>query len=183
MPRFLSNQKTPSNRKTFFQNYYDHLQFIRRDFFKDDKLKITRQNVEDVTKHILDAKRISCFDGLRDKYDYCDEIMGATIVPILGAVIFLGGVINAIWEGLQLLATQCGFIPFDTRDHSENAIVSLMAAGSTLVIAAATFIKSLISVFTRPLVTFVSGWQPQNVDRFYRADSLEAQGNQFMASF
>lgn len=117
--------------------------------------------------------RLSIFEALRDGYDYFDEVVGATAIPALAGLACLGLAASAIWEGIQELAIKIGLQNNDHDKHLEKAAANLLLAGTAFVISIASFIKSAISLFTRPIVTSINGYKPQNINRFTIEDSIE----------
>ncbi|RUR13058.1 hypothetical protein [Legionella sp. km772] len=196
MPNFFSkrtfkNQPKPDPKKNFFQNYDDHLNSLFVKLYKTfpinnweelQHLAISRpysllgQVSNEAIKHLY------LFDALYDGYDYFDEVVGATALPALAGLASLGLTAAAIWEAIQALAIKFGFQQCDQEKHLDKATANLLLAGTAFVLSVASYIKSMISLFTRPLVTLINGFKPQNVDRFTIDDSKEDDLTAFLRS-
>lgn len=157
MSKFFAT-KTPNKKKNFFQNYYDHVSYLKvelEDLYK--KLHKTDNAFKLLFNEGL--KRLSVFDALRDGHDYFDEVLGATVMPIMAAGASLALLGLAIWEFVQ------------SNSKSDSAALSLLvAAGAALLFSAAVFVKSAISLITRPIVTAIQGFKKPDGDRFYNED-------------
>ncbi|KTD34368.1 hypothetical protein Lmor_1765 [Legionella moravica] len=172
--KIFVNQKTPDPKKNFFENYSDHLDFMIIHFQqKFNKLK----NINDLDvalDYIGDEaiKRLKMFDPLRDGHDYFDEVVGATGLPALGIIASIASLGTAIWESAQALAIEMGIKRNDREDHLDIAAGYLILSAAAIIIAIASFVKSAISLITRPLVTALSGYAEQDEDRFHNEDAL-----------
>lgn len=181
--RTFKNHKKPDPRKNFFQNYDDHINsiigqlaqaFPIRDF--SDLQKIAIKNPTDLLNQACNEtlKHLYLFDALRDGYDYCDELVGATALPALVGLASLGLAASAIWECMQALAIKLSLQRQDHDKHLDKAAANLLLAGTAFVFSVVSFMKSVISLFTRPLVTLINkGFKPQDVNRFTIDDSKE----------
>lgn len=205
MPNFFTNFKKGLNKvmkdtgvtnarnkpdpdKNFFQNYSDHLDWLELRLRKDvNKLYPAIPDMSELSSAcfftLIDAKHLLMFDALRDGYDYMDEVLGATVVPLACAAASLGCLGLAIWEGAQEFAIKTGMKKDDFDNHDEKAVNYLAAAGGALAVAMSSLIKSLISLVTRPVITMIQGWKPQDTTRFYNEDSLENSAKIFADSF
>lgn len=165
-PRVLPNQKVPHPNKNFFQNYGDHLNYLAHDGKeKFDQFWASERKLRFLVNEV--AARLNVFDALRDGYDYFDEVLGATVVPLLCNTASMGFAALALWEGAHALAITVGFVNRDNDNHAGKAMAYLLASVAAHVIAVASLIKSVISLVTRPLVTAIQGYKPQDKDRFY----------------
>lgn len=173
--RILPNQKKPSNDKNFFQNYVDHLGYLALEIQKLSNAMpetFDERQFNQLCKEALG--RLNMFDALRDGHDYCDEIVGATVMPLAALSYSLQFSAVAIWEGSISLLSRYGIMDKDGKDHAHIALEGLVCAALALAFAVASFIKSAISLVSRPLVTAVQGFKPQDVDRFYDKTSVTA---------
>ena len=174
-------QKKPDPNKTFFQNYSDHLDFLAYDFktrlFTHIKLETDNPDLGDFLyfgiSDMLNLKHVLMFDALRDGHDYLDEI---TIPPILAAASFSLFALSLV-EGMKNLAIHAGWSRDDGQQHGKTAGNALLVATVLLGASFIGFLKSAISLLTRPVCTLISGWKEQNVERFYNEDSLECKVN------
>ncbi|WP_133128090.1 hypothetical protein [Legionella nagasakiensis] len=181
---FSAKQKKPNDKKNFFQNYNDHLQYLQVDLAEKLLAKHPRGShdlLAALMDEILSLKHLTMFDGLRDGYDYFDEVMGASVVPLLGVGAMVGSVGLAIWEGIQALAIKMNLQENDYGQHGDKALTCLVVAGASLVLSAAIFLKSVIGLVTRPIVTAIQGWKPQDEERFYNEDSWESTATKEIA--
>lgn len=178
----FKNQRKPDPKKNFFQNYDDHLSSLFVKLYES----LPINDFEDLQNTMLNTpseflgqvsneavKHLYLFDALRDGYDYFDEVVGATAIPLLTGLASLGLATAAIWEGMQALAIKLGLQQPDHERHLDKAAANILLAGVALVLSVATFMKSLISLVTRPLVTLIQGFKPQDVHRFTIDDSKE----------
>ena len=160
--------KKPNPQKNFFENYISHAIFIighlDQDYHFSDigcSMREFSNNLNTSCQNLWNIKHLLIFDPLRDGYDYTDEILGATAVSAL----FL--LVSQLSIGMAL-AQLCG-----GKDKTKTSLNFLLTACNTLAISCISFIKSLISLVSRPIVTAISGWKPQNINRFYTNNSLE----------
>jgi len=181
MPAF-KNHKKPAHYKNFFQNYDDHINSV------ESKLKVkypmmndidsaqtlisalSKVTMESLSKEVL--SHLYIFDALRDGHDYFDEVMGATVVPFAAGLASLGLAALAMWEAAQALAIKVGMKKDDHQSHGSTAVDFILLAAAAAVISAAIFIKSAISLVTRPIVTLVNGAKPQDENRFANEDGF-----------
>lgn len=177
--KVTNKQRKPDPKKNFFENYSDHLDMLEINFQKGLKSLDYRSNFSDLMYtgffSLLDPKHLLILDALRDGHDYMDEFLGTTVVPIISLLASVASLGLAIYEGAQKLTIATGLQKDDHEDHGYHAVNYLAASGAALAVAVASFIKSLISLVSRPIVTMVQGWKPQDVNRFYNDSSLEAE--------
>ncbi len=180
--RTFKDHKKPDSKKNFFQNYDDHLNSLSQelaktfpiaDFSQLHSIAIDHPNalLNKVCNETL--KHLYLFDALRDGYDYCDEVVGATAIPALAVLASVGLAAAALWEGIQALAIKMGLKKRDHHNHLEAAAANILLAGTAFVLSIVSFMKSVISLFTRPLVTLINGFKPQDINRFSIDDSIE----------
>lgn len=176
--QITSYDKTPNPEKGFLQNYDDHLNYLLKGFSERfEKLGKGRKSLlefldEEISLHMHITER------LRDGYDLFDEVVGATVVPTLAGLTALTTAALAIFEGAQDLAIHMQWMKpkdktqvcsdFDTSDYLSFAAISLT-------IAVVSFAKSVLSLIARPINTAINGWEKQNKDRFYVADSAKSE--------
>lgn len=181
--------KKPDSEQNPAENYVDHAHFLlikslqKFDVLKDKYTTLekngTEANFNDLLKFIKqEAKQhLTVCEKLRDGHDYFDEVVGATAIPALGMIASVAALGMAIWEGAQALAIHAGFkegTEADKSKHLESAGTMLLASAAAFVGAVASFLKSAISLVTRPVVTAIEGFAPQDKDRFYDKDSIAA---------
>lgn len=169
------NPAKPKRHKSFFENYKDHVYHL----YDNGRKKIDENSKQDKRKgvemlsvyletavdELLTLKRLTMFDALRDGYDYFDEVVGATAVPLISVGLAVGSLALSLHQfglaWINLLDDDA-----DDEPHLEASFWALMGVGISLLIGAASFIKSITSLITRPLVTAISGWKPQDEARF-----------------
>ena len=174
--RVFASQATPNPDKNFFQNYYSHvkqlginLEETTKGFFKSEDM------LEFLINEILG--HMNMLDALRDGYDYADEVAGATVVEWLGSALTFGLVAAAVWQGAHMLAINTGLVEDDGEYHGTSAVLLLLAAAAVFAITAAIFAKSVISLVSRPIITLINDFKPQDVNRFYEQDIADRNEN------
>ncbi|CAM4470392.1 MAG: hypothetical protein LEGION0403_FIIPPAGN_00297 [Legionella sp.] len=169
MPGFF---KRPDPEKNFFSNYIDHLHaLILHGGALWEEAKGLRTSVEQqnfIEKVFGDRNLI--LQPLRDGHDYMDEIMGATVLPTVALMTAAGALVTAVWEGAQALAIHWGLARNDHTDHARNALLFVLGAAAALTISVLSFIKSWISLVSRPIATIEQGFAKQDAPRFYNED-------------
>ncbi|MCP0914831.1 hypothetical protein NKV53_10890 [Legionella sp. 27cVA30] len=178
MRNACAKQQCPDKNKNFFQNYADHLKFLSLEFQEKINALFEQENLEQVFKMLANETlaRISVFDKIRDGYDYFDEVLGATVVPVFALGAFAAGIGIAIWQGILALGYTLGTNPANDETLGQNAAVALIIAGASILFGLITCIKSMLSLVTRPLVTLCSqSWGEQDKARFYNEEACEVQ--------
>jgi hypothetical protein len=172
MPVLFKKEK-PSPKKNFFQNYSDHLDFLQDKFYKKFDELMHKGNLDEAFNYISNEalERLSIFERLRDGHDYCDEFVGATAIPVLGIIASFALLGKSLYESVETLAIKIGFSTDDHQNHLRSAGFYLMLSGISFVLSIASFLKSAISMVTRPIVTGLQGWAKQDEPRFLREDS------------
>ncbi|KTD77181.1 hypothetical protein [Legionella waltersii] len=172
MPSFF---KKPSSDKNFFQNYSDHIDALEIKFIKKFNELKKPKNRGKIFDILADEAlgRINIFEPLRDGHDYCDEFVGATALPALGLIASLAFAGKALFEAGEALFIKVGFSQKDGEDHLSKAGFALALSAISFALSIASFIKSAISLVTRPIATLFSGYAPQKEDRFYRNDGVD----------
>ena len=164
--RILPGQKTPDPRKSFFENYYNHLhQLGLKSEITAQKFARSNNKLEFAIKEAL--AHMTIFDALYDGYDYFDVVGQATIVKYLGSAATIGLLALAAIEGAHMLAIKTGYARHDEDNHQNLAILCLLAAATVFAITAIIYVNAVISLVSRPIVTLIHGWKPANEDRFY----------------
>ena len=176
-----SRQCTPHPNKSFLQNYDDHVKL----FLKDDMVSLTKDYTDPYKDKYAILRReiiarFGLFDSLCDHYDYFDEVIGATVIPCLSLFVVEITAIFAIIEGIYALAIRMRACRDDHADHVDAMINALITSGLALIFAASYFLKSVVSLCTRPLVTTIKGFKPQDKFRFYDEDSMENNPNRYI---
>lgn len=174
MPHFFANTNKPDSKKNFFQNYADHLDFLHIKFKKKYEQFMDTETIEEKLSILGNEalERLKVFEQLRDGHDYFDEVVGATAIPLIGAIASVCSLAIAIWDAAQLLAIKAGFVEDDGINHADNALNHLLLSATALALSVASFVKSAISMITRPVVTAIRGFAEQDEDRFYHKDSV-----------
>ncbi|MFT4060169.1 MAG: hypothetical protein QM652_11550 [Legionella sp.] len=172
---FFKNKPDP--KKSFFQNYYDHLKHLEKELTKlwETEPKTINLIVDEA------LKRMSLFERLRDRYDYMDEVVGATALPLMGMIASGGLLLASIWEGTQALAVHLNMVADHNDDHGYTAAALFVFSVGLAIASAATFLKSAISLVTRPVITALEGFAPQDKARF-EGDSFVARAESFLES-
>ncbi len=157
--QFRGQRANPKN--NFFQNYSEHLNALDNKLFKEyNKIKTPDDFASTILSHA------TVFEPLRDTHDYADDIFGATVLPILAAALSLAAIANTFYEGAQVLLMKAGLMTGDADEHSQLAINSFMVSATSLAVAVASLIKSVVSLFARPIATMVCGYKDQDEVRF-----------------
>ncbi|MCL9685480.1 hypothetical protein [Legionella maioricensis] len=173
MPRFFPGHKKPDRNKNFFQNYSDHLNYLQDKYaeaWEEFKNQATfDQKLDFIGEQALE--RLNLFEKLRDGHDYFDEVVGATALPALGLVISIATLGMALWEGIQALVIRTGIARGSIQEHQEGAKQDLLVSGVAFLGAIASFLKSAVSLITRPVITAIRGFEEQNIDRFITDDT------------
>ncbi|MCC5013649.1 MULTISPECIES: hypothetical protein [unclassified Legionella] len=179
--KVVSSQKTPDAKKNFLQNYSDHLDQLEIDAKKIWEKTKNKGSFEEAFNFIKDeaTKRMNFLEGFRDRYDFADEVVGATAIPALGMVASVAALGYAIWEGAQALAIHAGFAKDDGKEHGENAAIGLMVSAASFVGAVASFLKSAVSLITRSVATAINGYGESKETRFHNEDSVLGTGSAF----
>ncbi|KTD14531.1 hypothetical protein Lgra_0562 [Legionella gratiana] len=175
MPKLFKESKKPDPKKNFFQNYSDHLDYLQHEFeefwIKLEKTKKLEERLNLMSNEAL--KRLNIFERLRDGHDYMDEVVGATALPALGMIVSIGSFAAAVWEGAQALAIHVGLTKKDGEDHKENAANFLLLSAASFALSVASFLKSAISLISRPIITAFYGYAKQDIVRFHNDESIE----------
>ena len=170
-PTILPSHKKPSSKKNMFQNYFDHLCHLAvvgaKLYEKQVPLNVPGK-LDLLIKEV--ASRFNIFDSLRDGHDYFDEVVGATVIPYLVDAVAIGMAGMAIVETALALAIKARVMKDDGNEHMEKAMNYLLYAVVASVFSMVIFIKSAISLVTRPLATLIRNYKPQDEDRFYQID-------------
>ncbi|STX37665.1 hypothetical protein [Legionella feeleii] len=174
--KICQGQKTPDTEKNFFQNYSDHFAFLEKEF-KKKGAKLMEMNFDDGLSFLSDQalERLKLFERLRDGHDYFDEVVGATAIPLMSLAVATVAAAAAIWEGVQDLAIHTGYMKAKDKvsvDENLDTSLYLMIAGSFFLLAVASFLKSAISLISRPVVTAIQGFDEQDKERFCNNDSV-----------
>ena len=181
MTTFFTNTKKPSKDKTCFGNYLDHVNYVAH--ATEDKINrladLFRHNDESFFDGILQevSSHMNMFVSLKDGHDYMDEIMGATVLPVasVGVAIVATGYAFSCLCAVAL--TACGVLERDNYKYQENkdkALILLITALALAIVSLVSFVKSALSLVTRPVVTAFQGWAPQDVERFRNEDSVQS---------
>ena len=174
MPSFFRGQRTPDSKKTFFQNYSDHLDYLQKKYEKRWNKLVEQESIGERFNFLSEQalKRISIFERLRDGYDYFDEVVGATAFPAISLVASIAGIGIALWEGIRALIIKIGLTNPDGEDHQANAGFALFTSTTAFLASIASFLKSVISLITRPIVTSIYGFETQDKERFINEDTV-----------
>lgn len=174
MPRFFRGQKKPDPNKNFFLNYSDHLDYLQMKYEKRWNKLVRLEGLEERFNFLVKQalKHISIFEQLRDGYDYFDEVVGATALPVVSLVVSIAEIGIALWESFRALIINIGLANHDGEDHLENAGFSLFTSAAAFLTSMASFLKSAISLVTRPIVTAIYGFEKQDKDRFINEDTV-----------
>ncbi|CEG57734.1 hypothetical protein [Legionella fallonii] len=174
MPKFFRVRRTPDPKKNFFQNYSDHFDYLQEKYEKVWHKLVEKQNLEEqfnfLNKQAL--KRLSIFEKLRDGYDYFDEVVGATALPAIGLVSSIATLGLALWEGIRALVIKIGLVNNDGQEHHVKAQSALLLSAASFLLSIACFLKSTISLITRPIVTAIYGFEKQDKERFINEDTV-----------
>lgn len=166
-----SKQRKPNPNNIFFQNYSAHLDYIQEETKTILNTINSKESLNEALAVLAEeiGKRLYVFEGLRDGHDYTDEILGATVLPILGMVTSIATLALAAWSGMKDLAMRACFMENDANYHASQM---LLLSGMAFIVAVSSFLKSVFSLFTRPIATGIKGWEPQDTDRFIYENSI-----------
>ncbi|MFI4919118.1 MAG: hypothetical protein ACHP65_06145 [Legionellales bacterium] len=169
------HQKTPDENKNFFQNYLDHLDALFMQWEQKSKHGFqlwSEPEADNFIKFLVQETLGYCtmLDKLRDGYDYYDEIMGVTALPILATLGSVVALTAAIYKGASALVHIGGV---DGDDSAADAVTALIMSALLLAAALGSLLKSALSLVSRPVVTAFQGYGTQNVDRFCNDDAIE----------
>jgi hypothetical protein len=149
--------------KSFVKNYHDHLSF----FYKSrNGTNIPSPIVDDGLLHmpiplkpiVIPFGRFNVHKSLHDRYDYVDKIIGATIAPI---ACVLASVYLFTKAGGNLLT----LASFTDEPYFKATIGNFCYSILALGMAAYCFVKSIVSLLIRPLIT-LNGYDTSEEDRF-----------------
>ncbi len=156
--------KKPNPKKNCFQNYGDHLGY---------HVHQAKQIWHDVhgpnTFSVLAKeswKRVKVFQALRDGHDWVDELGGAIFGTTLASLAACATLALAIWEACVGLTMRMGMVKNDGGNHFQKAGKNLLCSIAAYVISVFIYIKSVVSLITRPIVTLIKGYKPQDIERF-----------------
>lgn len=161
-----TTHNTPDTKRTFFQNYLDHLFYLEESALIDFMEVMEKKDPGYLTQKA--AKHNTIFKPFRDRFDYLDDVLGATVTPmafILGATTLLN---YALYEGAIALAIKTKLRENDFKNHGVQASLFIAGAFLCFALSLAIFLKSVVSLITRPLVTAYEGYQEQDTPRFYQ---------------
>lgn len=176
--RFFANARghtTANPQQNCFQNYGDHLKSNAKNAMEVfDKLQGPN------TFSVLvgeTMKRVKIFEALRDGHDYADEVLGAAFGGAILTGAACGMLAMALWELGCSLTMKMGVVKDDGQSHLMKAGKYLLCAIAAYVLSAFIYLKSLISMVTRPIVTLIMGYKPRDmterfVDNSDRVDPL-----------
>jgi hypothetical protein len=158
----LEFKSTPDAGKSFVENYYDHLSF----FYKSRNGTNIPSPVEGgVLQMPIPLKpivrpfgRFNVHKALHDRYDYADEIIGATIAPV--ACVLAAGYLFT-----KAVVSLLTFASFTDQSFLEATLGNFCQAIIALCMAAYIFVKSVASLLIRPLIT-LGGYDTSDEDRF-----------------
>ncbi len=157
MPYFFNK---PDPNKNFVLNYVAHIKW------KGSKIARISDDSMSISAEVLAS--INFLDPLRDGHDYMDEFIGVTIVPALCSIAAVALLLWSVWSGLYALATLLSLAEGNGRHDNTMSIVLLGCAAA--IYAVVSTIESAIGLLTRPLITIVGGYKPQNTPRFCSDD-------------
>ncbi len=147
-PKFTSEPKADLS---FFDNYISHCAALIAKHSNNDE---HTSPTEDFTtlKDVCVAK-LNFFTPLRDRYDFTDEVVGATLLPLAGVVVSAVSTVWALKELFHTLAITINLVNDDGDKHGEAAIVLGAIALFAAVASLAALIKCTLSLLTRPIAT------------------------------
>lgn len=163
----------PDVNKTFAQNYYDHLSF----FYKPENgtnILNPKEDGEVLLNIPIPLKpivrpfgRLNVNKALQDRYDYVDEIIGATIAPIacvLASIYFLAKAVANLWT--FVLINNLSKNQITEKMYFRATLGNFCYALFALGMAIYCLVKSIASLIIRPLLTLISGYNLSGENRF-----------------
>jgi hypothetical protein len=127
-------------------------------------------------------KRLTLTEALRDGHDYFNEVLGATVLPLLGLAATIGLLFAAAYQGILTLINNCFPDCLDggsnTENYEENAQELAFLALVSFSASVASLLNSIVSLVSRPIMTAINNFsfKEQDVARFYNDDHLVNQG-------
>jgi hypothetical protein len=169
----------PDPKKNTISNYDDHM--ICRGVKFERKIKELNRLLQsgDIEGELSIANqevlaRINFLDPLIDKYDYFDEIFGATGMPLLTGLAALGAAGYGLIQGAQSLSIGLGLIQDDGEHHAKQALGYFCVAAIALVATIVGAITHGLSLLTRPIATAIEGWKESDENRFLVENSVQS---------
>lgn len=150
----FKTSKTSFNNRTFFENYGAHLNQLTLQ--AKDTLREYSQGTNSDRLSIIGTqtlKRLRMFDPFYDRFDVADEVMGATVVPLIIAAAAAVCTLVAVWETGHMLAIKAGIARNDHKEHADNAVMFFLAGMALSALAVIVCVKSIFSLITRSLLT------------------------------
>lgn len=188
----MATSRVPNANLGFFENYQQHVNALLNDYSNTNKVR-----TEEEHKNYLADKcstYFKAFDPLYDEYDFADEVAGATIVPLTLSAVSIICLVAGIWESIHQVAIDLGIVENNIPDgvmdlmgdllkgrtdrlvnlangastHGENAFALILIALISAILAIVSFVKSAVSIITRPIVTALDECGPDEAtfDRF-----------------
>ena len=157
--------RKPNPKQNCVQNYWDHMNSIEQDAHRLWN-KVDTGNWFKVLAGEA-WNRTNMLEALRDGHDYTDEIMGAVVGSTVYSAVATGFLALALWEAVCGLAMKAGFVKDDKKDHVTPILKALVFAVAAYVMSLVIYLKSVVSLITRPIITALEGFKAQDTNRFY----------------
>ena len=157
--------RKPNPKQNCLQNYWDHMNAIEHDAHKLWNETNSSNWFKVLAREAWTGLNMS--DALRDGHDYMDEAVGLVAGSTIYSAIATGLLCKALWETACGLAITIGLAKDDGQSHSGNIVKALCFALAAYVMSVVVYLKAAISLISRPLVTALVGWKPQDTNRFY----------------
>lgn len=161
-----------NHNKNFFQNYFDHMNVLAQHSNNAFEAFKTNENIGYILNGMV--ARLDPFEPLCDAHDFLDEVIGIVVRPIISisfAFYYAGAAIAEIVNALVNKEENSEDVnPKHSIKAKNNATVALYYA----LFSIAAFVKSVISIITRPLVTAIKGFEEREEDNRFHNDDFGA---------
>ena len=188
----MATSRVPNANLSFFENYQNHVTALFDDYTNANKVRSDAAQAVFLNDKLYGY--FKAFDSLYDVYDFTDEVVGATIVPLALSAVSILALGGAVFEAMHQVAIELGIVENDiptgvmdalgdlmkgrtdrfenlvngNPSHGENAFGLLIIALLAAALAIVSFVKSAVSIITRPIATALDEFGPDEAqyDRF-----------------
>ena len=181
MPKYTSSK--PNSSLSFLVNYISHGQTL---FDKHSRI-FASTNDHSTAKNYEPFASLNVFTPFRDRYDFTDEVLGATLLPLAGVVVSVACTVWAIKELFHALAITINLVNKDDNVGQKGKVghgtftlvlVTVLLALLAAVVSLAALIKCPISLLTRPIATLgnaIFNSTPENQDQIEPSQQEEEE--------
>lgn len=190
MIAFFTAQNKPNKSKNSLQNYFDHLDSVLyKAITQFDSICacVSPAQAKEALHQFIDlmfTSHIQIFDPLRDRYDYFDEVLGACLANVAANLFFQALYWAMLAEMMFTLAKIIAFrLGYISEWEGKEPAWHLLLLGSTVMALEIIYLKSMLSLITRPIATLINGWQDQDIPRFNDHTSIQGRISSGLSSF